>query len=145
MAAVVEADCDTAEAHSTRYETGLPVLRELAGTQQVAVLDNLAGVAPDLGRYLVEFGYGDLYSRPQLPVRERLLAAIAALTALGNAPSQLKFHVNAALNAGISRAQIVETIMHVAFYAGFPASINAALIAKEVFAARAGDAGAQSA
>lgn len=121
---------------SDRFHTGLPLLQKLAGTEDVPVLANLADVAPDLGRYLVEYGYGDLYSRSVLSTRERLLAAIAALSALGNTPSQLKFHVNAALNAGATSSEIVETIMHVSFYAGFPAAINAAMVAKDVFTAR---------
>jgi 4-carboxymuconolactone decarboxylase len=126
---------------SRRYDEGLPLLQDLAGTERVAVLDNLADIAPDLGRYLVEFGYGDVYARPGLTMRERQLATIAVLSALGYAAAQLKFHVNGALNIGATPQEITETIIHTAFYAGFPAALNALFVAKEVFAARTEDFG----
>jgi 4-carboxymuconolactone decarboxylase len=127
---------DTLTTASNRYADGLPILQTLAGGESIAILDNLADIAPDLGRYLVEFGYGDIYARGGLTLRERQLATIAALAALGNAPGQMKFHVNGALNAGATRQEIVETIIHISFYAGFPAALNALLVAKEVFATR---------
>ena len=84
--------------------------------------------------YVFDFAYGDMYSRPGLDIKSRELATVAALTALGNAPLQLKSHINGALNAGWSREEIVEAIMQMAVYAGFPASLNGLYAAKEVFA-----------
>lgn len=118
---------------SRRYDEGLEILQQLAGSDRVAVLENLADVAPDLGRYLVEFGYGDIYSRPGLSLRERQLVTIGALTAMGNALPQVKFHVAGALQVGATPSEVVETIIHMAFYAGFPATLNALLAAKDVF------------
>jgi 4-carboxymuconolactone decarboxylase len=120
---------------SSRYDNGLAILRQLAGSDRVAVLENLDGIAPDLGRYLVEFGYGDLYARPGLSLRDRQLATLAALTVLGAGP-QVKFHTGGALNAGLGADEIMETIVHMVFYAGFPAALNALFAAKEVFDAR---------
>ncbi|MFX8203601.1 carboxymuconolactone decarboxylase family protein, partial [Acinetobacter baumannii] len=80
--------------------------------------------SPDLGRYIVEFGFGDVYSRPGLTLREREIATIAALTALGNAAPQLKVHIAAGLNVGLTRQEITETILQMALYAGFPAALN---------------------
>src|SRR5207244_10962639 len=68
-----------------RYERGLAILQEVGGAAAPQVLRDLAGVAPDLGRYLVEFAYGDVYVRPGMTLRRRELAAVAALGALGNA------------------------------------------------------------
>ncbi|MDF9815173.1 carboxymuconolactone decarboxylase family protein [Streptomyces sp. SPB162] len=135
---------DTADAPSERYARGLAVLQKIAGTERPAVLDALAGIAPDLGRFTVEFGYGDIISRPGLTLPQRQLATISALAAMGNAAPQLRFHVDGALNVGISRREIVETFIHAGVYAGFPAALNALTIAREVFAARkeAGDADA---
>lgn len=95
---------------------------------------SLAGIAPDFARYLIEFPFGDIYSRPGLDLRSREIAVVAALTAMGNAAPQLKVHLQGALNVGVTRAEIVEVIMQMAVYAGFPAALNALAAAKEVFA-----------
>jgi len=100
------------------------------------VIAALADIAPDFARYIIEFPFGDIYSRPGLDLRAREIATIAALTALGNAAPQLKVHIQAGLNVGLSRQEIVETIMQMAVYAGFPAALNGLFAAKEVFAAQ---------
>ena len=99
----------------------------------------LSDIAPDFARYLIEFPFGDIYSRPGLDLRSREIATIAALTAMGNAAPQLKVHIEAGLNVGLSRDEITETIMQMSVYAGFPAALNGLFAAKEVFAARATD------
>jgi 4-carboxymuconolactone decarboxylase len=119
-----------------RYARGLRALSEIDGQAGEKVVEALAGVAPDFARYLIEFPFGDIYSRPGLDLRSREIATIAALTALGNAAPQLKVHVEAGLNVGLSREEIVETIMQMAVYAGFPAALNGLFAAKEVFAGR---------
>ena len=101
-------------------------------------MESLADICPDLGRYIVEFGFGDVYSRPGLSLQQRELATVAALTALGNATPQLKVHIAAALNVGLSQEEIVETILQMSVYAGFPAALNGMFAAKEVFAQHAG-------
>lgn len=116
-----------------RYDRGLAILRRLADEEEPALLRDLADIAPDLGRLVVEFPYGELYSRPALDLRHRQLATIGALTALGHAAPQLRFHIGGALNIGCGRTEIVEAIMHVVPYAGFPASINALGEAGRVF------------
>lgn len=97
----------------------------------------LADIAPDFATYLFEFPFGDIYSRPGLGVRDREIATIAALTAMGNAAPQLKVHIAAGLNVGLSRTEIIEVIMQMAVYAGFPAALNGLFAAKEVFAEHA--------
>ncbi|CAG9210442.1 4-carboxymuconolactone decarboxylase [Paraburkholderia tropica] len=104
-----------------------------AGEQVVA---SLADIAPDFATYLLEFPFGDIYARPGLDLRAREIATIAALTALGHAQPQLKVHIAAGLNVGLSEEEIVETIMQMAVYAGFPAALNGLFAAREVFAAR---------
>ena len=120
-----------------RYERGLRALSDIDGHGGQKVIDALADIAPDFGRYLIEFPFGDIYSRGILDLREREIATIAALTALGNASPQLKVHLQAGLNVGLSRDEIVEIIMQMAVYAGFPAALNGLFAAKEVFAAQA--------
>ncbi len=124
-----------------RYERGWELLQEVSGGAGEAVIEALEDIAPDLGRFIVEFPYGDIYARPGLDLRSRQIATVAALTALGNAQPQLRVHIEGALNVGCTREEIVETIMHVAIYAGFPAALNGVFAAREVFASRA-EAGA---
>jgi 4-carboxymuconolactone decarboxylase len=112
------------------------VLAEIDGAAGENVVAALAGIAPDFATYLLEFPFGDIYSRPGLDLRSREIATIAALTAMGNAAPQLKVHIEAGLNVGLSRDEIVEIIMQMAVYAGFPAALNGLFAAKEVFAHR---------
>ena len=117
----------------SRLDRGKRVLAEIDGEAGEKVIDSLADIAPDFARYLLEFPFGDIYSRPGLDLRAREIATIAALTALGNATPQLKVHIAAGLDVGLSRDEIVETIMQMAVYAGFPAALNGLFAAKEVF------------
>ncbi|MYN30411.1 carboxymuconolactone decarboxylase family protein [Duganella levis] len=117
-----------------RYQRGLEKLREIDGDAGQRVIDSLQDIAPDFARYLIEFPFGDIYARPGLDLKSREIAVVAALTAMGNAAPQLKVHLQAALNVGVSREEIVETIMQMAVYAGFPAALNGLAAAREVFA-----------
>jgi 4-carboxymuconolactone decarboxylase len=89
---------------SERFSRGWDRLSEIDGEAGRRVLESLADVAPDFGRYIVEFAFGDVYSRPGLDIRRRQLVTIAALTTLGGAEPQLAVHINAALNVGLSAA-----------------------------------------
>lgn len=120
-------------AQPQRYERGLAKLREIDGQAGEHVVSSLADIAPDFARYLIEFPFGDIYSRPGLDLRSREIAVVAALTAMGNAAPQLKVHLQAALNVGVTREEIVEVIMQMAVYAGFPAALNGLAAAREVF------------
>ncbi|RCS21792.1 carboxymuconolactone decarboxylase family protein [Phyllobacterium salinisoli] len=120
----------------SRLERGQRVLAEIDGEAGNNVVAALADIAPDFARYLYEFPFGDIYSRPGLDLRAREIATIGALTALGNASPQLKVHIEAGLNVGLSRGEIVEIIMQMAVYAGFPAALNGLFAAKEVFTRR---------
>ncbi|BEP36602.1 carboxymuconolactone decarboxylase family protein [Variovorax sp. V59] len=123
--------------NNLRYERGLAKLQQIDGEGGVKVVESLAGIAPDFARLLIEFPFGDIYSRPGLDLRSREIAVVAALTAMGNAAPQLKVHIQGALNVGVTRTEIVETIMQMAVYAGFPAALNGLAAAREVFAADA--------
>lgn len=120
----------------TRYERGLARLKEIDGHAGEAVAESLERIAPDFARYLIEFPFGDIYSRPGLDLRSREIATIAALTAMGTAIPQLKVHIGAGLNVGLSKDEIVETIIQMAVYAGFPAALNGLFAAREVFETR---------
>ncbi len=119
-----------------RYEQGWKKLKEIDGEAGERVIESLKDIAPDLGRYTIEFPFGDIYSRPGLDLKSREIATVAALTALGNAAPQLKVHIYAALNVGCTREEIVEIIIQMAVYAGFPAALNGMFAAREVFGER---------
>ncbi len=119
-----------------RYKRGWEKLKEVDGQAGERVIRSLEDIAPDFARYLIEFPFGDIYSRPALDLKSREIAVVAALTALGNAVPQLKVHINGALNVGCTRQEVVEVIMQMAVYAGFPAALNGLFAAKEVFKER---------
>ena len=121
-------------AENSRFDRGLRALAEIDGAAGENVITALADIAPDFARYLIEFPFGDIYNRPGLDLRAREIATIAALTALGTATPQLKVHIQAGLNVGLTQEEITEVIMQMAVYAGFPAALNGLFAAKDVFA-----------
>ena len=114
-----------------RYKRGAAILGEVNSEGMDALVRSLETIAPDLARYVIEFAYGDVYARPGLHYQQRELCIIAALTALGGRDGQLHDHIQAALNVGCTSKEIIETILMMAVYAGFPAAINAMHIAKQ--------------
>jgi 4-carboxymuconolactone decarboxylase len=122
--------------HKDRFESGRAKLREIDGEGGQRLIESLKDIAPDLARYTIEFPFGDIYQRPGLDLRSREMATVAALTALGTAQPQLKVHIHGALNVGCTRTEIVEIVIQMAVYAGFPAALNGMFAAKEVFAER---------
>ena len=121
---------------ATRYARGRERLAAVDGPDGLAVVDQLAATFPDFATYVVEFPFGDIYSRPGLGLRERELAVVAALCALGTAAPQLRVHIGAALHVGCTPHEVVEVVMQMAVYAGFPAALNGLAAVREVFATR---------
>ncbi|ABR75419.1 carboxymuconolactone decarboxylase [Actinobacillus succinogenes] len=115
-------------------QRGLETLQTIDGEQGEAVMQALADIAPDLGTYIIGFAFGEIYNRPHLDLRQRELVTLAALAAQGGCEKQLRVHIHAALNVGLTREQIVETFIQCVPYLGFPKVLNAVYAAKEVFA-----------
>lgn len=103
--------------------------------RKAAVDSSVGGVAPDLARYTNEVLFGDLWRRPDLTARDRSLITVAALIAQGQA-AQLPFHLNRAMDNGLTRSQAAEVVTHLAFYVGWPKAMSAVPVLKEVFDAR---------
>ncbi|GIM51015.1 hypothetical protein CAPN004_00450 [Capnocytophaga cynodegmi] len=122
--------------HSERFKRGWKKLKEIDGEAGKKVIDNLKDIAPDLGTYIIEYSFGDIYSRKGLDLKSKEIAVIAALTAMGNAQPQLKVHLNGALNTGSSINEVIEVILQMSSYAGFPKAINAMNALKEVLEER---------
>ena len=119
--------------HEELLQRGLAKLNEVDGTQGEVVMAALADVAPDLARYIIGFAFGEIYHRPALNLRERELITLAALAAQGGCEKQLRVHIHAALNVGLSREEVIEVFMQCIPYLGFPKVLNAVFVAQEVF------------
>lgn len=116
-----------------RHERGRAALTELLGRPADGALDRLG----ELGRYVAEFAYGDIHSRDGLDSRDRQIATIAMLTALGGQERQLRLHIEGALNVGLTVEEIEEVILHTVPYAGFPRAITAQNALEAVLSDRA--------
>lgn len=122
--------------NASTYQSGLDCLRRIEATDKPSIIDAMSEIAPDLARLAISFVYGEIYPRSHLILKDRQLVTVAALAALGNARPQLKFHIAGALNVGCSATEIIELMMHLVVYAGFPAGLNGVFAAKEVFQER---------
>lgn len=120
-------------ANLDRRRHGQNVLAQIDGDRGEAVIDSLADVNPAMGHHIAAFAFGDIYDRPGLDARSRQLVTLGVLTALGGCEPQLKVHIGAALNVGVSREEISEALLHAAVYCGFPKALNATFAAREVF------------
>ena len=116
----------------TRYEKGKKTLERIQEKSVEEIFKDLDDIAPDLSRFVIEYPYSEIYTREEVDLKTREICTVAALTVLGTIP-QLKEHINAALNVGNSPTEIVEIMMQMSAYCGFPKSINAVMAAKEVF------------
>ena len=121
-----------------RYQKGLDKLMELTTpdsdnpTGHMDIGEGFKDVAPDLSKYVVEFAFGDIYSRPGLDNKQKVLTTISALVAQGT--PQIGMHVKTGLTVGLTPEEIVGCIMHLIPYTGFPRALNALKVAQEVFA-----------
>lgn len=119
-----------------------------SATQGIKMLERLLGqerakeiraawqkLSPDFARYVTEFLAGEIWARPRLDLKTRSLVTVAALTALGRS-NGLRLNIEMALNNGASREEILETLLQMAPYAGFPACWEGLVIADECFRQR---------
>lgn len=120
----------------TRYQIGIEQLRQIDGVGGEKVIESLKTIAPDLGNYIIEFAFGDIYPRPGLTLAERELITITSLLTAGGCEPQLDVHINGALNVGILPEKIIEAFIQCIPYTGFPKVLNAVAVAKKVFADR---------
>jgi 4-carboxymuconolactone decarboxylase len=115
-----------------RYERGEKLLRQIDGDK---VADNLIArydnLAPDFTRYLVEFAFGEIYAR-EGDLKHKELIAIASLATMGGCDSQLETHVHGAFNVGLTESEVVEAVMTLIPYVGFPKALNAMSVVKRV-------------
>lgn len=121
---------------SDRYKQGWQKLKEIDGEAGEKVINSLKDISPDLVKFIIEYSFGDIYSRDGLDLKSKEIAVVAALTAIGTAQPQLKVHINGALNTGSSINEVKEVILQMAVYSGFPSCINGMNALKEVLKER---------
>ena len=121
---------------NTRFTQGMEQIKAIDGKGGENVIKSLEGIAPDLGKFIVEFAFGDIYTREGLTTEEREMITLSSLLTAGGCEPQLEVHINSALNVGISPEKVVETFFQCIPYTGFPKVLNAVFVAKKVFAER---------
>lgn len=119
-----------------RYERGWQKLSEVDGKGGENVIKSLQDIAPDLGKYIIEFAFGDIYCREELSLQEREMITITSLLTSGGCEPQLEVHIHGALNVGMSPHKIIETFLQCIPYIGFPRVLNAVTVARKVFSER---------
>lgn len=123
-----------------RYQQGLEKLMELTipdsdnPTGHMDIGEGFKDIAPDLSKFVVEFAFGDIYARPGLDNKQKVLTTISALVAQGT--PQIEMHVKTGLTVGLTPEEIVGCIMHLIPYTGFPRALNALKAAQKVFEER---------
>ena len=121
---------------NTRFELGSETLKEIDGIGGENVIQSLQDIAPDVGKYIIEFAFGDVYTRPELSMQEREMITITSLLTTGGCEPQLEVHINGSLNVGLSPEKIIETFIQCIPYTGFLKVLNAIYTAKKIFAER---------
>ena len=121
---------------NARFELGSEKLKEIDGIGGENVIKSLQDIAPDVGKYIIEFAFGDVYTRPELSMQEREMITITSLLTSGGCEPQLEVHINGSLNVGLSPEKIIETFIQCIPYTGFPKVLNAIYTAKKIFAER---------
>jgi len=119
-----------------RHERGLDTLLRIGGPQAAAPITAMNDIAPDLVRFAIDFAYGEVLSRPGLDLKMRQLCTVAALSAMGTATPQLKWHIDGALNVGWGPSDLLDAVLLSAVNTGSAAVGRSLSTAREVFEAR---------
>jgi 4-carboxymuconolactone decarboxylase len=122
--------------NTERYNSGWEKLKEIDVEAGEKVINGLKDISPDLGKFIIEYAFGDIYTREGLDLKSKEIAVVASLTAMGTAQPQLKVHINGALNTGSSINEVKEVILQMSVYSGFPSCINGMNALKEVLKER---------
>ncbi|NLJ13212.1 carboxymuconolactone decarboxylase family protein [Denitrificimonas caeni] len=120
------------------YQKGINKIQELTAspddnpTGAMDIGEKFKDIAPDLTKYVVEFAFGSIYSRPGLDNKQKVLTTITALVAQGK--PQIGMHIKTGLTVGLTPEEIVGCIIHLIPYVGFPSVLNALSVAQDIFA-----------
>ncbi len=127
-----------------RRERALEMLKVLDPAAPAKVAARLDRLTHDFTELILGFSFADIVSRPGIDLKTREMLTVAALMAMGTAPSQLEFHIRAALNVGVTRQEVIEILLQIAVYAGVPACMNGIAAAEKAFDAYDEHTGSQA-
>lgn len=119
-----------------RYEQGLNKIREIFGSTGEEFLAKMRKMSPEMERTICRYPFAEIYSRPGLDLKTREIVTLSSLITLGYAQREIRPHIHGALNVGCTPEEIIEIILQLTVYAGFPAAINGLIVAAEVFEER---------
>lgn len=119
--------------NNTRFDNGLKNLEKIDGAAGEKVIQHLESIAPNVGKHIVEFAFGEIYASDKLSLREREIITVSCLLTQGDTKNQLIVHINGCLNVGLSQEEIIEIFTQCIPYVGFPKVLNAIFTAQEVF------------
>jgi len=114
------------------HERGKQRIKEVVGSNADDVIKALETISPDYAKYAIDFGYGDLYARPNFTDKSRELAAVACLIGQGNTGVPLKTHLRGMLNVGWKKEEVCELLIFLIGYIGFPSTVEAIGVFKQV-------------
>lgn len=117
-----------------RHQRGLDAFRDLMQADPSEHMAPFADVSPELAQWSIEFAFGDILAREGLEAKAKQLAIFSMLAAVGNRTDALRFHLRGALSCGATPTEIVEALIQISVYAGFPAALNAFAVARDVLA-----------
>jgi len=112
----------------SKQDIGKQRIKEIIGDKAAGLIKMFEEISPDFTKYIIEFGYGDIYARPDFSDKYRELAAVACLIGQGNTNVPLKAHLKGMLNVGWRKQDIIELIIFLIGYVGFPACVDAMLV-----------------
>jgi len=115
-----------------KNKTGKKRIREILGDKAEEITNIFESISPDFAKYAIDICYGDFYTRKGFSDKNRELAAVACLIGQGNTGTPLYAHLNAMFNVGWSKEEIIELIIFLTIYAGFPACIPALTTLKKI-------------
>jgi 4-carboxymuconolactone decarboxylase len=118
--------------NNKRYESGINVMEELFSQEVRTGMAEMKEISPDFWNMIVSFGFGELYARNRISLQHREYITLTTLITQG-AFDQFKVHLQAALNIGVSKEEIIEIIIQCVGYVGFPKAVQAMGIAGEIF------------
>ena len=116
-----------------KLEKGRIRIKEILGPTSDQVMAKLSAISSDFANYILEFGYGDIYSRTGLTDKVREVAAVACLIGQGNTGLPLKSHLRGLLNVGHTKHEVLELLIYLMPYVGFPAIVDAMITADGLF------------
>ena len=122
-----------------RLNRGKALLAQMHGARGEAAMEGLADIAPDLADLVATNAFADLYARPGLDLKTRQFATVAALIAMGDTQPQMEVHLASALRMGWTQGELVELILQLSAYAGFPAAMRAVTALRVALTMRAED------